>query len=594
MIDPPESRSPERGSSLLLVLCLAALLSLLAMSLFFTTDVDFRTSKNQVDRVTSLADTDAALSEVIWRLNLTQGVGAPPTGSRISVNSLSNYDAAIDFDPHDLLVNGVDDDGDLTIDEVDELNLTRDWQARILLSGVNTNPGSPYEYADSDLASAPWGDKIVEPTIQAASSWKNYTSSDPASNDVMTLRFKLDTDTTVGDVDGDGPEIVFYDPSLATNGIDDKHTLRGFGGDTNAGNDSPYNISAVIAGTTYRASGAPVLLLRTTSRVLRGGREVARRRVEAELLQSRRRVFKKALCGCTELDLSGGGHTDSYRSSEGDYGDGAIYQNGDIGSNGTIDMGGGYVCNGSAESGGDQEYSGSNATVVHDAVSGGIVDEANINVHGTVTENKIPVPTPCECDTLDVVAMVAAVEAANDNATILPDNEHAYDEDGKVTKSPIYSPGLTLKLSSDDSIILTGGDYYFDAISLSGSSSIQIGVDSDSDGHVDGPPSPKVRIFVGGEVSLGGKGLVNFGRPVDAEIYVSGGDVSLSGSAEFRGAIYAPNSEVKLTGHSGVYGSVLGNEVKNTGGAGVHYDEDMGDSVVVLGPVNLLAWHEVP
>ena len=66
------AQAEERGSSLLLALILLMLVSVLAISLLFTVDVDLKTSRNYADSVVTIHDADSAINELQWRLNLKQ------------------------------------------------------------------------------------------------------------------------------------------------------------------------------------------------------------------------------------------------------------------------------------------------------------------------------------------------------------------------------------------------------------------------------------------------------------------------------------------------------------------------------------------
>ena len=130
------------GASLILVLFLIVLLTILGFSILFITDVDLKTSRNYRSSARATALAEAGINEAIYRMNLRDIDTTVPTGYRVTVNSLSNYDARILLDPHELMTDGVDNDGDGTYDEVDELHPTRGWTARILLSETDPSPGT--------------------------------------------------------------------------------------------------------------------------------------------------------------------------------------------------------------------------------------------------------------------------------------------------------------------------------------------------------------------------------------------------------------------------------------------------------------------
>ena len=106
-----------------------------------------------------------------------------------------------------------------------------------------------------------------------------FTFYPPTIEVPVWYRDPIYTQWDLDDSESDGPEIVFYDPSLVTNGIDDINTLTGLGGDGNPDNDSPYNITWSDGVNTYPASGLPVLLIRVTGCVTRAGNIIARKRI---------------------------------------------------------------------------------------------------------------------------------------------------------------------------------------------------------------------------------------------------------------------------------------------------------------------------
>lgn len=72
-------------------------------------------------------------------------------------------------------------------------------------------------------------------------------------------------------------------------------------------------------------------------------------------------------------------------------------------------------------------------------------------------------------------------------------------------------------------------------------------------------------------------GLANSGLPA-MSIYSSynGLGINLSGDFELYAAIYAPLSDIKISGSGTLYGSVRGKTVTVTGGAAIHYDAALG------------------
>ena len=534
----------ERGSVLILVLVLTTLVLLLGTSLMSTTDVEYSASKSNHDASVALADADSGVAEVIWRLNVTPGAGAPPTGSTISVNSLANYDASLPYDPASWLENDVDDDVDGSIDEADELNYNRNWSVKILLS--TTDPTG--DVIDTDpSAGPPYGSSLIIPTIQPLASWKEYTTTDASDVEVLTVRFKKDAGTD---------QIVFYDPLLLTNGVEDKNTLTWLDGNGNPADDSPYNITHTSGGVKYEATGGPVLIVTATARVRRAGIVVGTRTINTEVAYPMIGSLGFAVCGCTSA--LGIGRTDSFSRSVGTYSAGPVNNNGDVGSNGNLNCG---TIGGNAIAGGN--ITGANG-VARNATAGGTISGAP---GMTKWENYSPPPMPCNCDELDVDALIDFYSdpANNDNATLGA---------GAGCPGPV--------LGECD---LPCGTYFYTDIELNGNR--QINTDPPRD------PSCVVTIYTTGGMDFSGTMDINRDGYAASMRIISnstGTALDIGGNATFTGVLYAPKAHCAMNGTPDVYGAIL---CKTTGVGSVHYDEDLGDLWRYPGRFKVMSWMEV-
>ena len=61
----------------------------------------------------------------------------------------------------------------------------------------------------------------------------------------------------------------------------------------------------------------------------------------------------------------------------------------------------------------------------------------------------------------------------------------------------------------------------------------------------------------------------------------------------FRGAIYAPYADVDIAGGAEFMGAVVGRNVTTRGDVPIHRDEDLANSWIVYGDVEILAWREI-
>lgn len=248
-------------------------------------------------------------------------------------------------------------------------------------------------------------------------------------------------------------------------------------------------------------------------------------------------LFPKAIFAQGEIDILGGSLVDSYNSSQGPYDPNNPGSNADIGSN-NVDGENDVI-----------ELSGE-STVMGDAVVGPSVPyqsaievSSNSTITGTQTNNSTVI-------TLD--------------PPTIPDGTTSIDL-SNVTSPQSYS----------------GGEYSTSSIKIVGSGYVQF----------TGPTT----LYVSGTVDIGGNGMVTADNiPANLIIKVVGSyNVKMTGTSNFYGGVYAPQSEVVVSGTGGFFGAIVGDEVKLSGSAKLHYDEAMGDVPGGAGyTVTVLGWHE--
>jgi len=201
------ARSNEQGAALVIGLMFLAILALVGGTAVLLTTTDIKIGGNYKTNVQAASVAQAGVDEALYRLGLFDdgGTAAPPSGSMININNLTDNNAAINIDPNGLLDNGVDDDGNGAVDDISDLNYNgsydnRNWQAKIMLS--NSAP-----------AGLVGNTTFYTNTIQPSSNWMEY-SSPTDDGTALTIHFLKDTN----DMDGDGntSEIVFYDLNRAT------------------------------------------------------------------------------------------------------------------------------------------------------------------------------------------------------------------------------------------------------------------------------------------------------------------------------------------------------------------------------------------
>jgi choice-of-anchor A domain-containing protein len=130
-----------------------------------------------------------------------------------------------------------------------------------------------------------------------------------------------------------------------------------------------------------------------------------------------------------------------------------------------------------------------------------------------------------------------------------------------------------LSMQGQEELLITGDTvlYVVGDLSMAGNSQITI------------MPGASLKIFVGGQASLAGNGIMNLGQ--DSTKYALYGlptcsKIDVSGNASFTGVIYAPEADVKLNGSGqNVYdisGAVVANTAYFKGNFQFHYDERLG------------------
>jgi len=247
------------------------------------------------------------------------------------------------------------------------------------------------------------------------------------------------------------------------------------------------------------------------------------------------------LIGIDWIDMKGTPRTDSYRSSLGSYSSQSPRDNGDICSDGPISVVGNAIVNGDANPG-----RGHTTTITGNAV---------------VTGNTTPRSRPLNLPAVDT----HEVSQTNDNDAIKDPGK------GPPGKGP-PGKGPGSPLDSDRNFTLTGttkcyippGDYYFNNMTLTGQSELRL----EEDG--------KVRIYLTGDLQTAGGKLANStGVPDNLQVLMTGGKATITGNIDMHAVIYAPNTEVTVTGTGALFGAVVGKTLDMSGTGDIHYDEDL-------------------
>lgn len=141
--------------------------------------------------------------------------------------------------------------------------------------------------------------------------------------------------------------------------------------------------------------------------------------------------------------------------------------------------------------------------------------------------------------------------------------------------APTHPTGSQLLTTISGAKTLTPGNYYF----TGNSTAITGGPITIQNATAANPVKIFIETSSSTAISLNGKNGVfnNTGVPAALQIYVSGtGSVDMGGNGNLRAVIYAPNSDVKMSGNSDFYGAIVGNTVTFNGSSGGrHYDQSL-------------------
>jgi hypothetical protein len=284
-----------------------------------------------------------------------------------------------------------------------------------------------------------------------------------------------------------------------------------------------------------------------TIRLVSHGRVGGAERV-VEALVKGASLFPVGVWGKKSVTLSGGGGTDSFDSTAGDYSAQTPGQDGTVRSNGDISV------------------SGSNTVVNGDAIASGTT---SVSTNGVVTGTQTSGAPPLSFPSVPVCGPPYSSGAG------ISGSNYTYDP----------STGA-LGVMSWANITLAGGTYCFSSLNLSAHAVLTV-------------TSP-VTIYLTAPSDLSGGTIVNTTHLAsDLKIFSSLVSnpkdkktvLALSGGQETYMAVYAPDAWITFSGNTSFYGAVIGSIVDDSGGTPIHYDTAL-QTVPGFG-VSLSKWHEV-
>lgn len=204
---------------------------------------------------------------------------------------------------------------------------------------------------------------------------------------------------------------------------------------------------------------------------------------------------------------------------------------------------------------------------------GSITNYAN---PGKVDDSRVTTDYYAEFPNIDPPALISPLTSMPSSGTILG-GEYLLTSWSSNSSSPLYIAG-------DTTIVITGD------MNLSGNGSIVI------------DPSATLKIYTEGDVSLGGKGVLN-GSAKPSQLMIFGTnstlgeqEFSISGNGFLSASVYAPNAEVAMNGggtDGRVFGAVAAYDARLVGNSHFSYDEALADYNIGTGGYVVDEWAEL-
>jgi len=256
----------------------------------------------------------------------------------------------------------------------------------------------------------------------------------------------------------------------------------------------------------------------------------------ADVTASATAMYDHSLCGpfigIDWLSLPGTAETDSFNSQEGPYDPLTARDRGSICSDGPITLEGEVTINGDARAG-----KGRNVTI-----------EGATTITGSRGSRLKPLNLP------PVDASAAANSNDNSKAPLIPQ--------GNSWHSPIDGNGNFL-LDGNKTYNMPPGTYYLNDFVLSGQAVFNVS-------------GPTTIYLTGNLVRAGGTTVNNLTqKAANLKILMTGGTANVTSHDNFYGVLYAPNTDVTVSGSSHYFGAIVGKTLNVTGTAYGHYDESV-------------------
>ena len=252
----------------------------------------------------------------------------------------------------------------------------------------------------------------------------------------------------------------------------------------------------------------------------------------------------RGLCGpfigIQSADIGGNMHTDSYDSDNGSYDSSTAAHRGSICSDGDVHVHGDASIYGDARAG----------------VNGEVTVSGDPEITGNIGNRVKPLDLP------SVDASPYAISPYNDNNLMPKVLRLNAQGNGNHWVYPVDNQG-DFRLNAGDNYFLPSGTYYFRDMILNGGAIL----------HITGD----VKIYVTRDLTFNGGSYVlnDTSKAENLTIMMTGGVAAITFGNPFHGVLYAPDTDVTISGDADVYGAVVAEDLRITGNAIGHYDESL-------------------
>jgi hypothetical protein len=230
----------------------------------------------------------------------------------------------------------------------------------------------------------------------------------------------------------------------------------------------------------------------------------------------------------------------------------------------------------------------------------GAVDVGNANVYGTVTTGPGGTVDVGSGGSIGDVAWNASHNGIQPGAT---NNDFNAAFPSNAPPSGSFVAPVTTAVGGSNIMYLTTGTNKTTSLSFSKSTDPMIvtgnatlwltgDLNVSGNGAIVIMPGASLTLYVGGEVDIGGGGVLNdTGLASQFTIIglASNKSISFGGNSTFVGRINAPQADVKLNGTPEFYGASISQSFTSVGTADFHYDEALGTATVLV----VTSWKEL-